>query len=62
MKTYQQPDAKETERFWTKIWLPKNIRKKSQWINNMTREFEGFNEGPKAEIRINLLKTSLKKI
>ena len=19
-KTYQQPDAKETERFWTKIW------------------------------------------
>ena len=22
-KTYQQPDAKETERFWTKIWQPK---------------------------------------
>ena len=27
-KTYQQPDAKETERFWTKIWQPKNITKK----------------------------------
>ena len=22
-KTYQQPDAKEIERFWTKIWQPK---------------------------------------
>ena len=22
-KTYQQPDVKETERFWTKIWQPK---------------------------------------
>ena len=22
-KTYQQPNAKETERFWTKIWQPK---------------------------------------
>ena len=22
-KTYQQPDGKETERFWTKIWHPK---------------------------------------
>ena len=27
-KTYQQPDAKETERFWTKIWRPKNITKR----------------------------------
>ena len=23
MKTYQQPDEKETQRFWTKIWQPK---------------------------------------
>ena len=29
-KTYQQPDAKETQRFWTKIWQPKkkNIMKR----------------------------------
>ena len=27
-KTYQQPDAKETEPFWTEIWQPKNITKK----------------------------------
>ena len=27
-KTYQQPDAKETQRFWTKIWQPKNIKKR----------------------------------
>ena len=26
-KTYQQPDAKETERFWAKIWQPKKQRK-----------------------------------
>ena len=27
-KTYQQPDAKETQRFGTKIWQPKNITKR----------------------------------
>ena len=27
-KIYQQPDAKETERFWTKIWQPKSITKR----------------------------------
>ena len=27
-KTYQQMDVKETERFWTKIWQPKNITKR----------------------------------
>ena len=26
-KTYQQPNAKETERFWTEIWQPKTQRK-----------------------------------
>ncbi len=26
-KLYQPPDAKESERFWTKIWQPKNITK-----------------------------------
>ena len=26
-KTYQEPDAKETERFWAKIWEPKKQRK-----------------------------------
>ena len=27
-KIYQQPDAKETQRFWPKIWQPKNITKR----------------------------------
>ena len=26
-KIYLQPDAKETKRFWAKIWEPKNITK-----------------------------------
>ena len=34
---------------------------KAEWINNMTRELEGLEEGPKAEIHIDLLKTTLKK-
>ena len=36
-KTYQQPDAKETQRFWTKIWQTKKHNQKAEWINNMTR-------------------------
>ena len=35
---------------------------KPQWIKNMTRELKGFEEGPKEEILIDLLKTTLKYI
>ena len=34
---------------------------KTEWINNMTRELEGLEVGPKAEIHINLLKNYTKK-
>ena len=60
-KTYQQPDAKETERFWTKIWPPKKHNEKAEWINNMTREL-GLEEGLKEKIQIELLKKTPKKI
>ena len=62
IKTYQQPDAREAERFWTKIWQPKKHNKKAKWINDMTRELEEHEEGPKAEILMELLKKTLKKI
>ena len=58
-KTYQQPDIKETERFWTKIWQPKKHNENAESINNITRELE---EGPRMEIHIDLLKTTLKRI
>ena len=61
-KTYQQPDAKETERFWTKIWQLKPHNEKAEWINHITRELEELEEGPKAEIYTDLLKKTLKKV
>ena len=61
-KTYQQPDAKETERFWTKIWQPKQHNEKAEWIKHITRELEEHKEGPKAEIITDLFKTTLKKV
>ena len=27
-KTYQQPDVRETEQFWTKIWQPREDNEK----------------------------------
>ena len=60
-KTYQQPDATETERFWIRIWQQKH-NEKAEWINHMTRELEELEEGLKAEIHIDLLKTTLKNI
>ena len=60
-KTYQQLDSKETKQFWTKIWQPKKHKEKAEWINNMTKELEGIEESPKAEIHIDLLKKTLKK-
>ena len=61
-KTYQQPDAKETEQFWTKIWQTKKHNEKTERRNNMTRELEGLEEGPKAEKHIGLLKKTKKDI
>ena len=60
-KTYQQPDIKETERFWTKKWQPKKHNENAEWINNITRELDGL-KGPKMEIHIDFLKTTLKRI
>ncbi len=28
--TYQQPDARETEQFWSKIWQPRKHNKKAE--------------------------------
>ena len=39
----------------------KRHNEKAEWINNMTRELEGLEEGPKAEIHIDLLEKKLKK-
>ena len=32
MKTYQQPDAREAEQFWSKIWQPREHNEKAEWI------------------------------
>ena len=40
----------------------KNHNKRVEWVNNITRELKGLEEGPKAEIQIDLLKTTLKGI
>ena len=58
-KTYQQPDVKDTEQFWTRIWQQKKNNEKAEWINDMTRELEGLEESPKAEMHIKLLKKIL---
>ena len=40
----------------------KKHNKKAEWINNITRELEGREEGPKAEMHTDLRKATLKKI
>ena len=59
-KTYQQSHVKETERFGAKIWEPKKHKENAEWINNITKELDGLEEGPKMEIHVDLLKTTLK--
>ena len=61
-KIYQNPDTGEEEQFCSKIWKPKEHNKKSEWISNMIKVLEGIEEGPKAEIHIDLLRTTLKHI
>ena len=40
----------------------KKHNENAEWINNITRELEGLEEGPKTEIHIDLLKKTLKRI
>ena len=40
----------------------KKHNERDEWINDMTRELEGLEEGPKPEMHIDLLKTTLKNI
>ena len=61
-KTYWNKDTRETERFWTRIWEPRKHNEKAEWINSMTWELGGLEEGPKAEIYFDLLRKTLKKI
>ena len=61
-KAYQQPDIKETERFWTRIWQPKKHNENAEWINDITRELDTLEEGYEMEIHVDLLKTALKRI
>ena len=35
---------------------------KVEWINNITKQLEGLEEGPKPEIHIDLLRMTIKKI
>ena len=58
---YLQSNERETEQFWSKLWQPREDNKKAEWISNMAKEFKGLEEGLKAEIHIDLLKTTLKK-
>ena len=46
-KPYQQPDASEARRFWSKIWKRKDHNKKAEWINNMETELQMLEESLK---------------
>ena len=59
-KTYQQPDARETKQFWSKIWQPRED-KKSRMDKQHRKRVKRLEEGPKVKIHIYLLKTLLEK-
>ena len=52
---------KKLNDFRLKYGNQKKHNEKAEWINNITKELEGLEEGPKAEIYIDLLKMSQKK-
>ena len=61
-KTHQQPDTRENRTILDENMATENHNEKAEWINCMTREVEGLEEGLTAEIHIELLKKTLKKI
>ena len=61
-KPYQQPDAKEARRFWSKISERRDHNKKAEWINNMETELRMLEESPQVNIHPDGLKATLTKI
>ena len=62
MRTNRQLDAKEIKQFWSKIWEQKEHNKKAEWINNMKKELQGAEEGPKPDIYLESLGVTRKKV
>ena len=62
MNNFQQPDARKTEQFWSKKSQRKEHYKKAEWIIKMAKQFEGLEVGTKAEINIDILRITLKKL
>ena len=52
-KTYQQLNA-------SNIWQLRKRNKKTEWISNIEKDLEGLEEGPKAKVYIDSLRTTLK--
>ena len=52
--------CKRNRTFLDRSMATKKYKVKAEWINNMTRELKGLEEGPKSEIHIDLLKTTQK--
>ena len=61
-KANQQQDEKETKQFWSKIWWRKEYDGNAKWINDMQKEFEEFEEGPEANIHMESVRTTFKKV
>ena len=58
-RTYRQPDAKEANQCWSKIWERKVHNRKAEWMNNMKKKIKGLEEGPQAMIHLKLFRRSV---
>ena len=54
--------ATETKQFWGKIWQQRLHNRKFEWLISMKNELQGTEEEPEAEIHLESLSGSLKKI
>ena len=50
------------KQFLSKIWEQKEHNRNTKWINNMKKEWQGLEEGPEADIHMDLLRGILKKV
>ena len=54
--------AKEAKQFLSIIWEQKGYNRNAAWINNMEKELQGLEEGPEANISLESLRATLKKV
>ena len=61
MHVNNQQDTKEAKQCWRNIWKQKEHSRNAEWVNNIEKESQRFEEGSKADVDQQSFSVTVKK-